>query len=189
MAFSSGLSPMEDCCPVCGQKKRNGRTVLNPAYGDQMQICSQCYDRCYHNKNDKLRNIESMDHPSNLLQKLRPAECLEYETLFQKKEPACGYEFPLSHILTEQIIRNVISWWLFSFALRGALLLSSTMEDPSQCLSWKAVELVIKGGSALWAISFAWHLLKGIFYGIGHTRRLTLLGAVLLMGLLVKLLY
>lgn len=195
MAFFDRYTPDKEVrqCPVCRQIIKEGRIIREAAYRSTNTdtLCRNCYD--YYYTNSKARRTAGIhDNPSSLPVQIRPAEPLENDRLFQREKPACGYEFRLSYILTEQILRNVIFWVSLCLALRLLLWIGggSSYDDMSvQSPSWMVLRIFITAGSAVWAVGYAVRLIQGIFNGMGYTRRLVLLAAIIIMALLVLLLY
>lgn len=187
MSFSErDKSSEEKQCPICRQPIKDGRVIQEKAYMDGTPICRACY-RDYYMNRARQRTVGTLDDTAVPLVRFKPAAVLERDPIFHKEPPACGYDFPLPQITIEQTIRDAVFWILFCAAVLLAHRIGcgnshfGILQETS--LSYLLLKYVLPGVSLVLALSYLWKLIRGILYGIGHTRRLVLAGAVIAMVL------
>ncbi len=160
-------------CPICRQMYTNGAVVeydsKNPA-----EMCKDCFNRGY--KSGKDRNIVSIDTPANFAVQFRPAPILERPKFKKKEAPECGYEYAIPQITEYQLIRDRIIWIVL------LLILSFIVKQNGDYISTNNNNVCL---TIIYIIQFIWSLcfcisdfkslIKGILYGMGHTRRIILL--------------
>ena len=191
MAFADrNKSAVPEICPVCRQKRSITRTIRHPAYGGDggaMKLCQNCYDR-YYADTSAGRRISIEDDSVNPVFRLRPAESLERDSIFRKKRPLIGYEYPLPWLVPRQILHDVLVWVLVCIMMRVFLWIGAGSEYSGQfmqeCMTAKLVRYVIYGGSLLGGIIYITYLIQGILHGIGAVRKVALSGAAIVMALI-----
>lgn len=176
MAFWKSIKKSESAiCPICRKTYVNAVSVeynsKNP-----IEMCKDCFNRNYKNKSLG-RNITTIDSSTNFLTQFRPAPILEKPIFLKRPERKCGWEYSMPHISEYQIIRDTLMWCLM-------ILIINTVIDKNTdflvsengmniCL---AVAYVIEFiCSFFFAIVNFLNLIKGLFLGMGHIRRILLL--------------
>ncbi len=180
MAFSERIrSDGTMQCSICRQiLKDDGRRLRSKDYMGDAPICKSCLNRFFKDTKTGL-SIGITDDPVSPGVRFRPAEPIEHDPIFRKKEPPCGYEHPFPELLISQIIRDCAFWLL----LCGFLHMLLFLQPETHSISDAALHVLILGGSGLQAVRYTAALVRGIFYGIGHTRRIALVAAAAVMVL------
>lgn len=165
----------ETLCPICRRAYTEGRTIIEKSYHKGTgKMCKDCMKRFYRNRNAG-RTAAYTDDSANLLVRLRPAQILERPRLLRKNRPRCGYEYVMPELCAQQIIQDLAVWVVLCLTI-GVL----SKEHISMIIIGTTVAIV----SVVWMVYDLYRLLKGILLGMGHTRRLLLLGSILVKLLL-----
>lgn len=184
MAFSerikAGAEPLS--CAVCRQPLREGRRVRNPDYALDAPLCPDCYAAFFKGRKTGM-DVALTDDTARTRVRYRPAEPLEFDPFFRRREPSGGFEHPLPELNIPQIIRDCLFWAAFCAVLRLVLLVCGG-EDAAQSLSSRLLGVLLPVGSLLWLTRYVYDLIRGILYGMGYTRQLVLLLAIAAMSLL-----
>ena len=173
MAFSEKIKANGSLqCSVCRKILKDGRRIRCRDYMGDAPICQACLERFYRDPASGL-DIGIADDPMRLRVRFGLAEPLEHDPIFRRKEPPFGYEFPFPETLIPDTIRTTILWTILALSLRGLLTLLGIGLHPD--ISTLILRGVTAAGSAALAFLNTSRLIRGIFYGIGHTRRLVLI--------------
>ncbi len=193
MAFSEKIKGTADAplqCGICRQLIPDGRRILSEDYECDAPICKSCYQQYFMNSKQGL-DIGITDDTDRSPVRYRRADPLEYDPVFRREEPPCGFEYPFPECLIEQTIRDTVFWVLFCIAVRLFLYLTGspsyegTLEDSS--LSAQLLDLLIPAGSLIWAMRYLYQLVQGMLYGMGYLRQFVLLGAMIVQAVLAWL--
>ena len=111
--------------------------------------------------------------------------------IFRRSEPACGYEFPFPELTIPQIIRDTLFWVMFSIGIKFLIYVSCGISGEADwtehSLSAGLMNLLLPAGSLLWGMRYLYRLVQGLMYGMGYTRQLVLVCAMIVQVLLAWL--
>ena len=171
MAFDKKYKNVkEKLCPICKESYIDGRSIIEKSYHKGTgKMCSNCMSRYYRNFNAG-RTAAYTDDSANPLVRLRPAPILERPRLLHKDRPRCGYEYVMPELCTQQICQDLVVWVVLCLTI-GVL--------SKEHISILVIGTVMTIVSVVWMIYDFYRLLKGILLGMGHIRRLLLLGSIL----------
>ena len=165
-------------CGICRQPIREGRRIRSADYKFRAPVCQHCYQAYFLNRQAGM-DVGYTDDTARSNVWYRPAEPLERDPLFRRNEPPCGYEHPFPDLPVSQIVRDTAFWILFCIGIRLILHLESDAASGARSISASVLDVAIPVGSLIWSMRYLYQLIRGILYGMGYTRQLVLLTAII----------
>lgn len=175
MAFEKKFKPQNDeKCPVCRKSIKAGKRIIADGYQANGTMCSTCFKHLYKNRSAK-RTVGFIDDSSNFITKFLPAPVLEKPLLF-KREFITNYEYRMADITEMSLIHKNCIWLLIMLVLAAALKISGILVSSAAVNACNfAVNILFVFGSVIIGFANIKDLIKGLFLGMGHPRRIILI--------------
>lgn len=179
------ITENEIICPFCHKKHTKGYEIVIPNYLEN-RMCRDCFKHLYKNHRGK-HTAAITDSPANRRLRRRPVQILE-KPLFSKITFPTGYEYVMKNITANDIInRGLIALLFMAFGWIALHVYSEILGEGNMTVCTVAYQCACALISLITALNCPVPLIKGIFHGMGHPRRLLLTGNLLLFGVLTAM--